>query len=481
MRPAVALLAFFALTLCSGAASASTALMAGFAAVDITPDLENGRRVYLAGYGLNRKATGVHDRLFARTVVLAHGSERIAIASVDVVGLQYPAVKAVREKLPGFRYVVVASTHNHEGPDVIGIWGKGLFHRGVDDKYLDTVVERIAKSVRQAAEKLTPVCGAYGTAEDSSLLADMRLPECKDGVLRVLRLNRAGTDKPAGLLVQWNCHPESLGAKNKLLTADFRWATVATLEKKYGCPVVYVSGAVGGLMTHPAGRIKDAGGADLLDGTFEYAAAYGTAVAELAADAMARAETIELLPIRVESKVISVPVQNALYRAARAIGVMRRDGLVWTGDFQSFGTPMTEDSAGMPSAVETEVAYLRLGDLHIACVPGELYPELVYGGFPQPAAEGVDFPDAELEPTIAGLMPGKKWLLIGLANDELGYIIPKRQWDKSPPYAYGADGGQYGEINSCGPEIAPIIMQALQLCTDSARHKAAGRTISAGN
>jgi hypothetical protein len=81
----------------------------------------------------------------------------------------------------------------------------------------------------------------------------------------------------------------------------------------------------------------------------------------------------------------------------------------------------------------------------------------------------VDFPDAPLEPAVAALMPTRRWLLAGLANDELGYIIPKRQWDKSPPYAYGKEGGQYGEINSCGPEVAPIIMQALKLAVEEAR------------
>ena len=65
--------------------------------------------------------------------------------------------------------------------------------------------------------------------------------------------------------------------------------------------------------------------------------------------------------------------------------------------------------------------------------------------------------------------------LLGLANDEIGYIIPNRQWDSRPPYAYGRASAQYGEINSCGPEAAPIVMQALanrvrdtQLSTDAA-------------
>jgi hypothetical protein len=52
-------------------------------------------------------------------------------------------------------------------------------------------------------------------------------------------------------------------------------------------------------------------------------------------------------------------------------------------------------------------------------------------------------------------------MLLGLANDEIGYIIPKRQWDQAPPFAYGRAKDQYGEINSCGPEVAPILMRAL--------------------
>ena len=116
-----------------------------------------------------------------------------------------------------------------------------------------------------------------------------------------------------------------------------------------------------------------------------------------------------------------------------------------------------------------------LGELHIACIPGELYPELVYGKYQDPVEPGSDFSDAPLEPSVASLMPGPKWLLIGLANDELGYIIPKRQWDKTPPHAYRRDAAQYGEVNSCSPEVAPILMQALKLRVAEARQMAAGR------
>ena len=62
------------------------------------------------------------------------------------------------------------------------------------------------------------------------------------------------------------------------------------------------------------------------------------------------------------------------------------------------------------------------------------------------------------------LMPTEKWMLFGLANDEIGYLIPKRQWDARKPYAYGRDASQYGEVNSCGPESARLVMEALARC-----------------
>src|SRR4029078_9403162 len=159
------------------------------------------------------------------------------------------------------------------------------------------VVDRVVQSIQEAAENLVPVTAAFGTADDESLLSDARLPVVKDGALRVLRFNKLASNELAGLVVQWNSHPESLGSKNKLITADFPWATVAALTAKYKCPVVYLSGAVGGLMSNPTGCIVDDAGKELPDGTFEYAQRYGQAVAKLAEKAIAAAEPVKLSPI----------------------------------------------------------------------------------------------------------------------------------------------------------------------------------------
>ena len=112
-------------------AAADEPLLVALGEVDITPDV-NAAPVWIAGYGQNRQATGVHDPLLARAVVLRHGDQKIALAAVDLVGLQYPQVQQIRARLDDFTYVIVSSTHNHEGPDTIGLWGPNPLTGGVD-------------------------------------------------------------------------------------------------------------------------------------------------------------------------------------------------------------------------------------------------------------------------------------------------------------------------------------------------------------
>jgi hypothetical protein len=94
-------------------------------------------------------------------------------------------------------------------------------------------------------------------------------------------------------------------------------------------------------------------------------------------------------------------------------------------------------------------------------VPGEIYPEIVNGGIER--APGADFDCDPVEvPPVRQLMPGRVKFVFGLANDEIGYIIPKSQWDRKPPYLYGSEKRVYGEINSLGPECGPTLHAAFQ-------------------
>jgi len=215
-------------------------------------------------------------------------------------------------------------------------------------------------------------------------------------------------------------------------------------------------------MAPPDGVIHDANGTELEEGDFEYMRLYGEAVAALTGKAIAAAKPIALTPFKSLRRDVYLPVKNSYYRGGFAAGILEREAFVDSGDPSVAGQPFKLTDTFKTMAIRTEINLLRLGTLDIIGIPGEIYPELVYGKFQEPADPAVDFPDAPLEKTVNDIFSERTWMLIGLANDEVGYIIPKRQWDDDKPYAYDRNKSQYGEMNSCSPDVAPILMEALE-------------------
>ncbi len=462
-RPCPAWLGILSAVLCQGA-TASEPVRVGLAEADITPKIGD-RTIFLAGFGHNRKAQGVNDPLLARAIVFQHGQKKLALVSVDLVGLFNAAVERVRQQLPGFHYVLVSSTHNHEGPDTLGLWGATPFTSGVDRAYGKEVEAQIVRAVRAAEQAARPVRAEIGTAQAPELLHDNRLPQVKHDQLVALRFVDLHTDRNVGVLVQWNCHPETLGDKNTQISADFVGYTVNYVQDQYRCPVIYFTGTVGGLLTSLRVEIKDEKGNSLADGTFAKTRRYGQLVGRLAKAALNRSQPLRLTPLQVNSRQLFLPMDNKLYWLGWKLGLLDRQVFSWADEVDRAEAVDPKKSGQQRLALRTELAWLRLGDLNVAAIPGEIYPELVLARVQDPADPGADFPQAPMEPGIYSHLPGPHRLLIGLANDEIGYIIPKRQWDEKPPFCYGRRQTQYGEINSLGPETAPLLCQAFRELT----------------
>jgi hypothetical protein len=434
---------------------AAPPLAVGFSEVDVSPVLGT-KPVYMAGFGHNRKATSVHDPIMVRAVVLSDGTKTIAWACVDVVGLFHAHAESIRGRLTGFDHVLVAATHNHEGPDTLGLWGSSPLSSGVDRDYLTRVEDGVVRAIEAARKALAPAVAEIGTAAGPDLINDNRLPVVKHDELVVLRFVPPGGGKPLGIVVQWNCHPEMLNDRNHAVTADFVGTTVATLKTRHGCPVAYFNGTVGGLMTCLGLVIKGPNGLPLADGTFEKAEEYGRQVADLADTALAAVQPVTLTPFDVRTRSVLIPVENGLYKLGWQIGTLKRTLYRWDGDPTPTTPQETRDST-KPVAVRTEVGLMVLGELSVVAMPGEVYPEVVLGRVQTPVDPAADFPNAPAESGLYPALKTKRRMIIGLANDEIGYIIPKRQWDELPPYCYGLKKSQYGEINSVGPDAAPII------------------------
>ena len=182
----------------------------------------------------------------------------------------------------------------------------------------------------------------------------------------------------------------------------------------------------------------------------------GKEVAIAADKALRDAKPLTLTPFTIKSQALHIPVQNELYKLLWRAGVMNRPFYVWENTpFPA--KPVRSEDLVKQGALVTELGYLRLGDLEVAIIPGEIYPELVLGKVQDPADPAADYPDAPIEPSIYGQFKAPHKMIIGLGNDEIGYLLPKRQWDAKAPFCYGRKKDQYGEENSIGVEAGPII------------------------
>ena len=421
---------------------------------------------WLSGFGKYRAANGIHDTLWARAMVLDDGKTKLALVSIDAIGFGSDDVIAARKMIPesaGIDYTIVTSTHTHEAPDLLGLWGPGYFKSGIDKDYMQLVQSQIAAAATEAAKNAKPVKLRF--AQDllgaEALVGDTRKPEVLDPGLYMLQAIDTATNQTLGTLVNWANHPETLWDENLFSSSDFPHYLREYIEKGIydtkgneivkglGGTVVYVNGAIGGLMTtHPSMAVTDfVTGQVYKTPSFEKADAQGKQLARLAISALdSTAEEIKEASINLVVKSLSLKLDNPLFRLAAIVGVLDRGMVGWM-------------------KMRSEVAAWTIGPASFIHVPGEIYPEIVNGGIEAP--KGQDYETGLIEiPPLRNKMPGRYKFVVGLSNDMVGYIIPKSEWDEEAPYIYGEASSPYGEVNSVGPETAPIIHKAVLDCLD---------------
>jgi len=434
---------------------------------------KNGKldAVWIAGFGNNRPAQGVHDPLWARAIAFENNGVRVVLVTVDSIGLFAEKIIDMRNRLdPSLKidHLVVSSTHDHEAPDTMGIWSVGLerpFWR-FDYGYMELVKRSVVEAAEEAVRNLRPAKGhmAEVTAGPEGYVDDSRIPHVYDNVVRIARFEDPATAETIATMLCWGNHPETVGSSNPLLTSDFPHFLREGVEKGVpdpnGIPGVggmclYFQGQVGGLMTQLHTTVPQRNtGAMLREDTFEKAQALGENVALLALGALRDgARPMTDSSVAVAAKTFHAPMGNPVFNFAVFVGLVHPG---WFG-----------------GKARTEVNALRVGNLEILTVPGEIYPEICEGGVEAPA--GRDFNIAPVQvPPLRSQLKGDLTMIFGLANDELGYILPKSQWDVEPPFAYGLKEDQYGEENSFGPEAGPAIHKA-SLEVIQSLHGALGR------
>lgn len=419
-------------------------LQVGVAKQDISPKMSSdGNPIWLAGYYAGRQATGIHDPIWARVIWLSDGTVRIAWVALDLIGYPLGEVQAIRRLLKNkdipVDYVMVTSTHTHAGPDTLGLWGGFNIFSGVDPAYINNVNNAVVAAVTQAQNSAIPAVfsvASFATGKEG-FFRDSNTSLVIDDTCTALRFRSVSSKQEIATVVIWGNHSEVLSSSNTLLSSDYPHALRQTVEEGFpGTTGLFFAGSVGN-MTPLNVEVKDTSGKVLPEASFEKMQRLGSLVGQMVVNqlkSIEKSETSDVL-LKVRARTVDLAVENEIFMFLAKLGTVNR-GLSPDGK------------------IRTEISVIRIGDIWLLGVPGELYPELFVGGIaPLP---GGKFPDALYEePPLKTFMRGKVNAVIGLANDEVGYIIPKVQWRSAEIFETANKDGYLHETNSVGPNTAP--------------------------
>jgi len=396
-------------------------LKGGCAKVNITPPLG----IPLIGsYG--KPSDDVLDELYAKALVLDDGNNTLVIVSCDLLytpleEIAGPARKIITEKtgIPE-QNILICATHTHSGPEV---FTKSKFRTPgdtppppIDRSYLDTLVQKIAGSVMIAYKNMSQVkIGA--TKGRAPEIVYNRRPKNSNGLVKMA----------------FTLTPEVRATKKVVIEPGGEVRTTFVLpddknEWKFGPidPEVCVL-----RIENMAGEIL----ASLVNFGCHPVTIYPHLSTSISADYPAHATSViegvegGLCLFTLGLAGDAVPFDRGLAQCrqiGRVIGgeALRRlqfitttDGVTLSGLKKEIAFPAKKSSPGQsvdnykdPDPIISEIQVLRIGDIYILGLPGEVLVEV-----------GLQIKKrAELE----------KLFIVTLSNDAIGYVCHREAYDE---------------------------------------------------
>jgi neutral ceramidase len=379
-------------------------LMAGVARVTVTPPIG----IPMFGFAGRGPAAGIHDDLTATALVLegpqaapsraaaGAGVSRLAIIACDLLFLRTAEVRAVREAIARLTdvppdHVVIACSHTHYGP----LTEPDRDEPGPQvEPYLANLVHLLAGAVATARARAVPCrlgCGQGAVRiginrRERTAGGQIILGQNPSGPVdpRVAVLRIDGADgSPLAAVLNYACHPVSLGSQCTDISADFPGTARRLVEEQTGAMGLFLQGATGNInpllmgwdWTHlarlglPLGaeavRIywSTAPGAEPANGGIAAASCQLHLPPLLPASIDEGRETVTLLE-RERERLSAGGGEGALWWAERQLARARRGLEALQG-----GTPNPP--------VEAEVMALRLSDsVGVVTAPGEIFTEI---------------------------------------------------------------------------------------------------------
>ena len=440
--------------------------------------------VPMAGFGARTEVSqGVHDDLHAKILLMESGRRRAALVTLDLVGLKRDEMNRLREivgKHAGTdpTNVMIGCSHTHSGPSLKPNPMGSLpvkEQRRLIDEWLRGLRSTLGEIAEEASENLTEARVKFGRSLVTGLSYNRRktIPEgvcmlimetgrMKDAVreqyrtwgmppelveeravpgiptgqidpeLTVLRFETL-KGKPIAIVVNFSCHPVTLGPSNLLISADYPGYLRRLIEEAEGATLLFTQGASGNVRPYYSER------------SFREAERIGVALASIALKTMRNLTPLPPdIDVRVANTIFELPTRKlpSPEEAERLISEMEEElkRAIEARDFREVRRLreellMLKMISGQPTALPTqwlgvapqknvkqvpqkmngeekicELQAIAVGDVILAAVPGELFTEL-----------GLE---------IKRRSWSKRVVVVTLANGSMGYIPTKEAYEE---------------------------------------------------
>ncbi len=410
--------------LSAASAVRNSVLKGGCAKVNITPPLG----IPLIGsYG--KPSDDILDELYAKALVLNDGSTTLAIVSVDLLytpleEITNPVREIIKEKL-GIpeQNVLICATHTHSGPEVFArskVPREGRVPASqIDQSYLATLIKKIASSVLIAHKKMAAVRIGAAKGQIPEIVYNRRA-KTKGGSVKmaftlppderelvfgpidpevwVLRVEDTN-GQIVGSIVNFACHPVCIyPSLSTSISADYPAYATQVVEKIEGGTCLFALGTAGNIVPIKRG--------------LKPCQQIGKA---LGAEALRRLQLVSTsgdVTLKAIRKEIKLPTKKAP------------------------SEDKTAKNSKTTDYVNTEIQVLKLGDIYILGLSGEILVEV-----------GLEIKKR------AGL---ENLFVVSLSNDAIGYVCHERAYEEG-----GYEPGSATNLAKGSGEI--MIKEALDL------------------
>lgn len=255
-------------------------LVCGSARTNITPKYP----IAMGGFGqrAQKESIGVHDPLFAKSLFLSRGDQKLLWITADLVciptGLAQRVERALAQEGLKAEEICLCASHTHSGPEVM----EYFVQTEAVEEYSESLVQAFTEVGKAALRQPRAARLKMGTGSVDFMLnrRTRGRPNIVDERVFALLVEDQPTNRPRAVLFGAGVHPVTLGHDNLLISADFPGYAQKQLEEELGLEnALFFNMAVGNVIPNTRLPYDSLDTRGYLGGTFQDAEKIGSALA----------------------------------------------------------------------------------------------------------------------------------------------------------------------------------------------------------